>query len=465
MKRGMFLFVTILLAVCVFLSTPGTARAELKAGAGRVEITPPIGCYLGGYYAATQRTVGVHDPLNVRVLVLDDSAHKLVLITMDLVIMGGVMAGEIKDKIQQEFGIPPEYINIQATHTHTGPEGYFEEFGKYPKEYLPEMKQSFEEKTVQAVEIAMSRLAPASVGYEQLTLEDQNGNRHDPDGPVDRTAVLLVVKDAAGHPITGFLNFAAHPTVVPAGEYVMSAEWPGMFMAEMEKRMGGDAVFLYLQGASGNLGTGSHGTAMRDGKEVQLDDWGKAEDKALRLSDTLFPLLNTMPAASDIQLAATGKHYVFKVRTKKDFAQFTKDKPAMLQAIKDSDASDTLKDRRMGWINERYGVESFMSMMIPTMKRVKKGRTQTWVQAMRIGGLRLVAFPGEPITELSILLRKELGPGPVAVLGYSNDHLGYITTKEIFEQGGYEAGMGLVFPEATDEMVSGLIELSHSIEK
>ena len=454
------LFTMFLLAFAGMFATP--ARAELKAGAGKADITPDVGCYLGGYYALAERSKGVHDPLHSRALVLDDGNTRIAIITMDLVIMGGVMAAEIKDMINEKYGIPPDHVNVSATHTHTGPEGYYEEFGKYPKEYVPEMKQALEEKTVAAVGQAIGRLAPAQVGYEQFQLPDQSSNRHDPDGPVDRTAVLLVVKDAAGRPVTGFLNFAAHPTIVPAEQLLISSEYPGMFMGMMEERLGGDSVFLFVQGAAGNIGTGTHGAAIRDGEEVQLDGWGKAEDKAMRMADVVFPMLETTPASADITLAAASRSFVFKVRRKKDFYDFAAAKDGMIKDIQESDLSDTLKERRITWINEKYGIENFMSMLIPTMKRVKKSRTKTLVQAMRIGDLKLLAYPGEAITELSIRLRETLD-APVAVLGYSNDHLGYITTQKIFEEGGYEAGMGLCFPEATEEMTEALISLAGTL--
>ena len=46
--------------------------ATLRAGAARIEITPPVGIDLTGYLARQNPSVGVRDPLYVRALVLDD---------------------------------------------------------------------------------------------------------------------------------------------------------------------------------------------------------------------------------------------------------------------------------------------------------------------------------------------------------------------------------------------------------
>jgi neutral ceramidase len=459
-------FLILVAALSFGLAGAAPVRAELKAGAGKADITPKESVFLGGYYMLNERSKGIHDPLHTRALVLDDGANKLVIINLDLVIMSIVMGNEIKDEIQKKYGIPPENVNISVQHTHTGPEGYYQEFGKYPKEYVPAMKDMIKNRALDAVAHAMETLAPATVGFEQFDLPEFNHNRHNGRGPSDKTAVLLVVKDAGGKPVAGFLNYASHPTVVPAGDMLISGEWTGVFQSLMEEKMGGDSVFLYLQGASGNQGPGTRGEVERDGKIVKLDGWGSMQDMAERLTAAIFPRLAEVATKSDITLAAARKDYVFPVRTKKQLTEFTAAKPGMIKAIQDDPKLTTdEKNERIGWINEKYGIETFMTMLFPTMSRIKKGKTATYIEAMRIGDLLLLAFPGEAITELSIEIRKDLAPKTVAVLGYSNDHLGYLTTPEIFEEGGYEAGMGLVNSDATLEMLSGLLELAAGLEK
>ena len=87
-------------------------------------------------------------------------------------------------------------------------------------------------------------------------------------------------------------------------------------------------------------------------------------------------------------------------------------------------------------------------------------------------GMTRQNFPATPempnmgrkaITEVSIAMREQFPDRTVAVLGYTNDHLGYLTTQEIYDQGGYEAGMGLCFPEATEEMFNSLVEMAQGM--
>jgi hypothetical protein len=63
------------------------------------------------------------------------------------------------------------------------------------------------------------------------------------------------------------------------------------------------------------------------------------------------------------------------------------------------------------------------------------------VQVVRFGpNLTLVAIGGEATVEYSLRLKRELKSEPAAVwvAGYSNDSFGYLGSKQVIEQGGYE---------------------------
>jgi hypothetical protein len=53
-----------------------------------------------------------------------------------------------------------------------------------------------------------------------------------------------------------------------------------------------------------------------------------------------------------------------------------------------------------------------------------------------------VFLPGEPFVEIALAIR-EASPWPfTAVVGYSDDYIGYIPTDRAFENGGYETSPG-----------------------
>src|SRR5262249_3087128 len=69
----------------------------------------------------------------------------------------------------------------------------------------------------------------------------------------DRELLVLRVEDTAGRPIAHAVNFAAHPTMLPASTLKFSPDYPGSLCALVEKETG--APCLFLQGAAGDLST------------------------------------------------------------------------------------------------------------------------------------------------------------------------------------------------------------------
>ncbi len=438
---------TAVIGVLVYATISVTpVRAELRAGAAKAVITPDNPVYLGGYYYINTRSKGVHDDIYTRVLTLNNDGESIVLIEVELVIVGGYFAREIRQMVNKEFGIPQENVLVNAIHTHTGPEGYYEEFGKYPKEYDPEMKKTMQKRILNAVRAAIANQQPATAVVKEVELKGFFSNRHNPDGPVDYRGIILLVRDADGKPLTGYLNMPAHATSAPAEQLLISSGWPGFFAEAMQNKIGPDATFLFLQGAAGNIsprGTGG-GETPWDGIKIYGD----------KLADTVWNYIQDMPAgASQFPLAARMETLIVKVRKGSSVRKFAKAIPERIRQIKESDLTKDEKDRRINWLTERMGIENFMQPMIKTMSRVHKGRTRTYAQAMQLGDTLLVAFPGEPLSQVSIEMRRRLAPRVVSVLGYSNDHLGYLTTQEVYEEGGYEAGMGICYPETTYELM------------
>src|SRR5581483_11399753 len=95
--------------------------AELQAGAAVVDITPGAGILMGGYGARQGVSTGIHDPLHVRVLALDDGETRLVLAVCDLVGVPAELANAARELIARDVGVPPHCVCVSATHTHSGP--------------------------------------------------------------------------------------------------------------------------------------------------------------------------------------------------------------------------------------------------------------------------------------------------------------------------------------------------------
>ena len=94
----------------------------LTAGAGRADITPPIGIAHAGWGAAThQRAEGVDMPFYATALYVTDGHLELAIVDLDIGILTNEDDAAIRAEVEAVAGIKPENLRLSATHTHSGP--------------------------------------------------------------------------------------------------------------------------------------------------------------------------------------------------------------------------------------------------------------------------------------------------------------------------------------------------------
>src|SRR3954465_7854403 len=94
--------------------------ADLTAGAGATDITPPRGCPMAGYYSA-RGAEGTHDPLHAKALVFEKDGTRVALVALDLIGTPRTMVERTRAEVEKATGIPGTHVMISATHSHTGP--------------------------------------------------------------------------------------------------------------------------------------------------------------------------------------------------------------------------------------------------------------------------------------------------------------------------------------------------------
>jgi neutral ceramidase len=217
------------------------AAAAFKAGAAKVDVTPPKNALPKGFE-------GINDPIYVRAAVLEDGSNRAALITVD--------AGAIPDEIwtavtqsaQKELGIPPERLLITATHSHS-----------VPFRMGPEMSG----KIMTALREAAGKLQPARVAYGQgVSYININRNIIDPkthrwwegpnyEGPSDKTVAVMRIESTAGQPIAIYYNYAVHAVINGQLDQV-SGDIPGATSRYIESSLGDQPVALWSEGAAGD---------------------------------------------------------------------------------------------------------------------------------------------------------------------------------------------------------------------
>jgi neutral ceramidase len=59
--------------------------------------------------------------------------------------------------------------------------------------------------------------------------------------------------------------------------------------------------------------------------------------------------------------------------------------------------------------------------------------------------LTLVALGGEVVVDYALRLARELPGRPVWIAGYSNDVFGYVPSRRVLREGGYEGGDAMIY--------------------
>ncbi|HEV3263776.1 MAG TPA: neutral/alkaline non-lysosomal ceramidase N-terminal domain-containing protein [Gemmataceae bacterium] len=383
------------LGLALALASPALAGDGLRAGAARVDITPPTGYPMWGYGARQDAPCrGVLDALRARALVLAVGEQRIALVSLDL---GRAptrrSTAAIRDRVKKDAGV--EHIFLVASHTHHGPVLEMDSWPDAKKPYVGQLEQKISDVIVEAAR----GLKPARLGLASREVS-LNRNRHSrrADAPVDRELLVLRVEDEDGKPIATAVNFAAHPTMRDVRVFKFSADYPGVMADLVEKESGGPCLFL--QGAAGDLSTNA-------GTEGGPDRFGRALGRqVLTLAKTI-----RCTAVAEPTLAVREDDFRFKSRTDLD-------KPGIKAAL---------------------GLAFLPALVDFYQKEYRTGVRPHLTTALLDGRIGLVGVSGEFFCGHSLSLKRRARLDHVLFLGYCNDYQQYFPTIEAASEGGYGA--------------------------
>lgn len=274
------LVVSLCLASSLLTACPALA-AGFSAGAGRSDIVLPVSLFpIDGF-------TGQHDPLAVRVLLMDDGARRAALVVVDQTSLGEANITAMKAIVTEAAGVTPENIIVCASHGFSAPHAML------PPSAPPELKDKVATLTAAvnaavraAAGDAKSRLQPARVGFATGT-SHVAVNRDVPtpfgwwlggndQGFTDPTLGLLRVDGADGQPIAEVMDYGVQSSVLDfsvdkAGQRLVSSDLAGVATRALEARDPG-RVALFVVGAAADQApylqanrhvVGADGTATR----------------------------------------------------------------------------------------------------------------------------------------------------------------------------------------------------------
>jgi hypothetical protein len=379
--------------------------SALTVGYGERTITPPLGVDLAGYgFYLDRKAESVLDELACRAVCVRAGGRTLLLISCDIIGFTVQDADSIRAAIASAHGLPREAVLLAATHTHCGPATQpMPGLGDVDPAYMGRLRSL----VVEAAAEAVLAPRPAEFSYALEAIEPLGYNRRKKDfcgvDPVLKAAVFRT-PDRNIH----LLSYACHAVVFGRRSHV-SADWPGAVVREIGKS-GDRAVFF--QGFCGDIdpvlqmNRWGEGTVddLRDIADLIRRRLAKAERYAVSQPE---PVLAAREERIAIPLAIPDKRSI--ERQAAAFARTYSQFPGAARFAED-------------WRRRALAAA-------PAMRRAP-ARRDVPVQALAIGGLKIVALPGEFFGEIGLKLRKT--GDPLIPVGYANGNIGYIPTDRDF---------------------------------
>jgi len=446
----------------------------LTAGAGRSDITPPVGIAHAGWGAAThQRAEGVDMPFYATALFVTDGELEIAIVDLDIGVLTNEDDGSIREEVAKVSGIMPENLRLSATHTHSGPVNRQSWLDK-GMELIGPYWDSLPERVANAVNTARHNAKPAHVGVGKGA-SNINVNRRPAldngtlftgrnwDGVVDEEVGVVAINDTSGAPIATILNFACHPTILGPANKLLSPDYPGYARKVVEQYGGG--LCLFLQGAAGNCGP-THGFI----GEVAVAQWlGERlglEAAKVRLEIDPVPrkerLVEVVQSGADLGMyedEPTGEpdNTLRVINTTATLP--VQDFPSIANAQADfDDAVATLNDARANKPEDQVKLAvsnaKRAGFVLGNATRTADGPMGMPVQAMRIGPAALVAIPVEAFCEIGIAVKGASPAEQTLFSGYTNGYMGYMPMADNFEEGGYEVVTTPMAAGAAEETIN-----------
>ena len=451
---------------------------QLYAGFARVDITPPMGISVIGYYIP-RYAEGVLDNLEVNAVALKHGETTVLLIAVDNCELSMSACSEISKAITDKTGVPKEAIFIHTTHTHTGPGGTLgSEDPAEIKEMLNRYDAFLRSRCVDVAKFAIDDLKPAKMGYgvgkapdvafiRRFRMKDgsimTNPGVNNPDivapiGEVDeRVNVLRFERDNAETIVLA--NFGNHPDTV--GGSKISGDWPTLTRSTLEKAID-NTKCIFFNGAQGDVNHVKVNPTAGDFNDMfnDFDGCSRGYGHAKHIANVV---------AGAIMQVYAKVNYVdvdeIKYLQKEYMMPSNKPTPEELPlAHKYNDLHNAGKDDEI----------PYKAMMLTTvvaeaarMVRLENAPDAFPLvfSAIKIGNVALFGIPGEPFTGVGRGIKLAKDYDLVLPCCLINGAEGYYPMKDAYDEGGYEARSSSFKSGIAERIIDAGLEMLAELKK
>ena len=438
-------------------------REKLLVGAAIKDITPERSLFLYGYPYVKRMSKGVHDPLYVSALVLDNGEDAIIFCAADIIFITKEITAGVREIVKDKIDIPIENIMISASHTHSGPmtkNVIFEDPVVPPadREFITDFINQIAEVIIEAynnrieAEIAITTADGTGVG----------GNRIDKTGPVNPEVSVIVVRRADNKKLYAVSTvYCMHPTVIHEDSKLYSADFPGYTREYLSEKFGKEFIYLYQTGPEGNQSPRHFisGTNFDEAKRLGYLLGERIYNTITRLEENRFKRNVKLKAMSSF-IDLPKRNFL----SVEDAEESSREADEEYNRLK-KEGADPKKVRTAECA--RFGYDEAVTLT----KAAHSGRLEdvyrkilpAEITVFQVDEAVFVSLPCEIFVEYSLWI-KERSPKKAYVLCLTNGALeGYIITREILEDGGYEAAITLFLPDAGEKLVDESIKLIESL--
>ena len=420
---------------------------NIKVGYARVNITPPMGVNVAGYFKV-RIADGVLDELEACAVAVGSGDTTAILMTIDHCGLDKVFLNEWRENIEKATGVPKEAIFIHSTHTHTGP--------LLAKNHSNPLTQQYEiflaSRVLDVARFALDDMKDAKMGIgkgeaknvafiRRYRMKDgtakTNPGVNNPDivAPIGITdeSVNVVRFDREGAESVVLVNFANHPDVV--GGNKISSDWPGMTRRQVEKAIE-NTKCIFFNGAQGDVNHVNVHPKAGDFNDMFNDfdgcsrGYGHARHIARVVTGAVMSVYDKVE-----YLDADSVKFMQKI------VEIPSNKPTPEQLPLAHKYNDLHKSGRDDLIP--YEAMMLTTVVAEAARMVRlENAPDTFpmlFSAVSIGDVALFGIPGEPFNGVGRGLKEAEGWKMVIPCCNTNAKEGYFPMIDSYDEGGYEA--------------------------
>jgi hypothetical protein len=240
--------------------------------------------------------------------------------------------------------------------------------------------------------------------------------------------ICLTVR-RAGHPAAAVVNFGLHPAILAGDNWLYSADYPGYLAEALSRTLGGGFTCLFLNGCCGDVNHVDY----RD--PLQGRGYAMAQRVGYMLAVAAHEAINAgAPFGTDC-LSISRQHVTL------DRLRISPHEQRWCEQVLERARTEPPKGQVDG-VPDAYYAKLRLQMW-----REQDRPDHPEVMVIRIGELAVVGLPGEAFCQLGLEIKRRSPAPHTLVAGLCSDAVGYLPTREAFQQGGYETTSGSTFFE------------------